>query len=45
MHKGIENPVSLIIKLIAGGKNTEEILEEYPELEEEDIKQALKFAA
>jgi len=45
MHKGIENPVSLIIKLIAGGKNTEEILEEYPEMEEEDIKQALKFAA
>jgi len=38
-------PVSLIIKLIAGGKSTEEILKEYPELEEEDIKQALRFAA
>jgi len=43
--RGLRIPVSLIIKLIAGGKSTEEILEEYPELEEEDIKQALKFAA
>lgn len=43
--RGLRIPVSLIIKLIAGGKDTEEILKEYPELEEEDIKQALKFAA
>jgi len=43
--RGLRIPVSLIIKLIAGGKSTEEILKEYPELEEEDIKQALKFAA
>ena len=43
--RGLRIPVSIIVKLIAGGKNMEEILNEYPELEEEDIRQALEFAA
>ncbi|MCK4418741.1 MAG: DUF433 domain-containing protein [Candidatus Aminicenantes bacterium] len=43
--RGLRMPVSLIIKLIASGKTTKEILEDYPELEEEDIKQALEYAA
>jgi uncharacterized protein (DUF433 family) len=38
-------PVSLIIKLISHGKTPEENIRDYPELEKEDIKQALKFAA
>ena len=42
--RGLRIPVSLIIKLIAGGKKVKEILRDYPELEE-DIKQALQFAA
>jgi len=43
--RSLRIPVSLIVKLLAGGKKIEEILKDYPELEEEDIKQALKFAA
>ena len=43
--RGLRIPVSLIVKLIAGGKKVKEILRDYPELEEEDIKQALQFAA
>jgi uncharacterized protein (DUF433 family) len=37
--------VSVILKQIAGGMTREEILKAYPELEEEDIVQALKYAA
>jgi len=38
-------PVSLIVKLISAGKTSDEIISDYPELEKEDIKQALEFAA
>lgn len=38
-------PVSLVVKLISAGKTTDEIIADYPELEKEDIKQALEFAA
>lgn len=38
-------PVSLIVKLISQGKTPEEIIKDYPELEKEDIKQSLEFAA
>ncbi|HHT9126087.1 MAG TPA: DUF433 domain-containing protein [Candidatus Brocadiia bacterium] len=38
-------PVSLIVKLISVGKTADEIISDYPELEKEDIKQALEFAA
>lgn len=37
--------VSLILKLIANKMPHEEILKAYPELEEEDIFQALRYAA
>ena len=43
--RGMRIPVSLIINLLARGKHVEEILEEYPELEREDIQQALEYAA
>jgi len=43
--RGLRIPVSLIIRLIASGKTVKDILEDYPELEEEDIKQALEYAA
>jgi uncharacterized protein (DUF433 family) len=42
---GMRIPVSLIVNLVAHGKSVEEILEEYPDLEPEDIKQALEYAA
>jgi len=43
--RGMRIPVATIIKLIAKGKSIPEILEEYPDLEEEDIKEALEYAA
>jgi len=43
--RGLRIPVSLIIKLIASGKKIAELLEDYPELEEEDIKRSLEYAA
>jgi len=43
--KGLRIPVSLIVKLIASGKKIDAILEDYPELEEEDVKQSLEYAA
>lgn len=43
--RGYRIPISLIIRLIASGKRTKEILKDYPELEEEDVKQALEYAA
>jgi uncharacterized protein (DUF433 family) len=43
--RGMRITVSVILKLVAGGMTTREILKAYPELEEEDIIQALKYAA
>ncbi len=43
--RGLRIPVSLIVRLVASGKTIKEILEAYPELEEEDVKQALEYAA
>jgi len=37
--------VSTILKMLAGGKSVQEILDAYPELEAEDIQQAIKYAA
>lgn len=37
--------VSLIVDLVAEGASAEEILEDYPYLEAEDIRQALSYAA
>ncbi len=38
-------PVSLIVKLVSVGKTADEIISDYPELEKEDVKQSLEFAA
>ncbi|WP_416212688.1 DUF433 domain-containing protein [Nostoc sp. DedQUE04] len=43
--RGMRIPVSLVVNLVAYGKSTEEILEEYPDLEAEDIRQSLLYAA
>jgi uncharacterized protein (DUF433 family) len=43
--RGMRITVSVILKQIASGMTTQEILNSYPELEEEDIVQALKYAA
>ena len=43
--RGMRIPVSLIVNLVAHGKTVFEIIEEYPDLNEEDIKQCLEYAA
>jgi uncharacterized protein (DUF433 family) len=43
--RGIRIPVSLVVNLVANGKPVEEILEEYPDLEPENIRQSLLYAA
>ena len=37
--------VSLILNLISNGMTAQEIVKEYPYLEEEDIRQSLQYAA
>jgi uncharacterized protein (DUF433 family) len=43
--KGMRIPVSLIVNLVANGMATDEIIREYPDLEPEDIREALKYAS
>lgn len=43
--RGMRISVSLIVNLVANGMTVEEILGEYPDLEAEDIRQALRYAA
>lgn len=43
--RGMRITVSLIVNLVSNGMTIEEILEDYPYLEEEDIKQALRYVA
>jgi len=37
--------VSLVVNLVANGMTTDEILAEYPDLESDDIREALQYAA
>jgi uncharacterized protein (DUF433 family) len=43
--RGMRIPVSVIVGQIAHGATVEEILTDYPDLESEDIQQALEYAA
>ncbi len=43
--RGMRIAVSLIVNLVANGMTVEEILDEYPDLEAEDVRQALRYAA
>ena len=43
--RGMRITVSLIVNLVAHGKTNAEILSEYPDLEAEDVKAALLYAA
>ncbi|MBI4847428.1 MAG: DUF433 domain-containing protein [Nitrospirae bacterium] len=43
--RGMRIPVSVIVGQIAHGARVEEILSDYPDLEPEDIQQALEYAA
>lgn len=43
--RGMRITVSVVLKQVAAGMSAQEILEAYPELEQEDISQALHYAA
>jgi uncharacterized protein (DUF433 family) len=38
-------PVATVVGLVAEGKTTQQILDDYPDLEAEDVAQALAYAA
>ena len=42
--RGLRISVDMILELLAKGATEEEILQDYPELEKEDIKAALSYA-
>ena len=43
--RGMRITVSLILNLVANGMTAADIVKEYPYLEEEDVRQALQYAA
>ena len=42
--RGLRITVSLVVNLVANGMSPDEILEAYPYLETEDIRQSLRYA-
>jgi len=43
--RGMRITVSVVLKMLGGGSSIQDVLNAYPELEEEDVKQAIKYAA
>ena len=43
--RGMRIPVSVIVRQIAHGATVEEIMEGYPDVSQEDIQQAIEYAA
>lgn len=43
--QGTRIPVTTVVGMVAAGMSIEEILHDYPQLEEEDVWEALRFAA
>jgi len=43
--RGLRITVSQVVNLVANGMSNSEILRDYPYLEEEDIRQALRYVA
>lgn len=43
--RGLRIPVATVVGMVADGIADEEILRAYPDLEAEDIREALRFAA
>jgi len=43
--RGLRFPVSRLLGLLAAGQDVQSILDEYPYLEPEDVKEALAYAA
>ena len=43
--RGLRIPVSVVVSQIAHGASQTEILRDYPDLEAEDVRQAMEYAA
>lgn len=43
--RGLRVTVALVVNLVANNMTAAEIIKEYPYLEEEDVRQALRYAA
>jgi uncharacterized protein (DUF433 family) len=43
--RGLRIPVSVVLKMLAGGMSAEQILGDYPNLEPDDIAQSIQYAA
>ncbi len=43
--RGMRITVAQVVNLVANGMTTAEIIRDYPYLEEEDVRQALRYAA
>jgi len=43
--RGLRIPVATVVGMVAEGMSEDEILKAYPDLEREDIREALKYAA
>ncbi|MCK4659675.1 MAG: DUF433 domain-containing protein [Phycisphaerae bacterium] len=43
--RGLRIPVATVVRCVASGMSSEEILEAYPDLEPDDITEALQYAA
>jgi len=43
--RGLRIPVATILRLLAGGRTEQQILAGYPDLELEDIRESLRYAA
>jgi uncharacterized protein (DUF433 family) len=43
--RGLRIPVATVLRMLAGGMSEQEILAEYPDLQPEDIRECLRFAA
>jgi len=43
--RGMRIPVSVIVGQIAHGASTEEVLRAYPDLDQDDVREAVEYAA
>ena len=43
--RGLRIPVAAVVAMVADGMTEDEILRDYPDLEREDIREALRYAA
>ena len=43
--RGMRITVSVVLKMLAGGKSIDDVLTAYPELEADDVRQSMQYAA